>query len=105
MRVASVDEQHFVARGDPAAALLDLQSATGALCVDHGDAARADRDVVDVRPSAVGDPAVVQQHDVVALEVFGELVGDADLCVGALLPRVGALRVSGQPREGLAERS
>jgi hypothetical protein len=61
--------------------------------------------VVDVRAPAAGDPAIVQHHDVVAAQMSGELAGDADLCVGALLPRAGAVRLCGQSREGQAERA
>jgi hypothetical protein len=103
--VASVDEQQFAAWGEEAAALLDPQSSAGALGVDYGDPTGADRDVVDVRAPAAWDPPVVQQHDVAAAQVPGELAGNADLCVGALLPCAGALWISAQPRKGLAERS
>lgn len=88
-----------------AAARLDPQASAGALGVDHGDATGANCDVVDVRAPAAWDPAVVQQHDITAIQVLGEMAGGADLCIGALLPRAGALRLSGQPREGLAERA
>jgi hypothetical protein len=103
--VASVDEQQFAAWGEEAAALLDPQSSAGALGVDYGDATGADCDVVDVRAPAAWDPPVVQQHDVAAVQVPGELAGDADLFIGALLPRAGALRISDQSRKGLAERA
>jgi hypothetical protein len=65
--IVAVEEQHLVARGEESAALLDPQSSAGALCVDHGDATGAARDVVDVRAATARDPAIVQQHDVAAL--------------------------------------
>jgi hypothetical protein len=61
--------------------------------------------VVDVRAPATWDPAVVQHHDVVGAQMSGELAGDADLCVSAVLPRAGAVRLCGQSREGQAERA
>ena len=47
----------------------------------------------------------MQKHDAAAAQVPGELAGDADLFIGVLLPRAGALRISEQSRERLAERA
>ena len=60
--VPAVHEQQFAPADDPDGAELDLAAA--ALGVDHGDAARPDRDVVDVRASTAWDSPVVEYDDV-----------------------------------------
>jgi len=75
------------------------------LGVDDGDPAWADCDVVDVRGTAAGHPAVVQQLDLGAGEQLGEAGPGAFFAVGAGLPCSGALGFVDHPCEEDAQRA
>ena len=64
--VATVDQQLLAPVEDPDGR--DLDASAAALGVDHGDPARADRDVVDVRPAAAGHTTVMQHAGVAAVQ-------------------------------------
>jgi hypothetical protein len=64
--------------------------------VDHGDSGGADRDVVDVRPAASADPAVVQHDHVAAGEPDRERPRGRCFSFGSLSPRLHVAWLSGE---------